>query len=174
MIRQREQSLHFTAPYCRAKEKNATGLLFLCVYLTASRSSMSAARLCLLSVEKCCIDQIFFLHSKPLHLTVDTFVLSFPLPQLYSLTALPLPSSPSLKFSPFPPPLQYPVLSLFSLPWPILFSPVSQPLRAPSSSPPFLNPATPIRLSSVSRSSSALCSSCCLCWQSGRRRRSEA
>lgn len=60
MIRQREQSLHFTAPYCRAKEKNATGLLFLCVYLTASRSSMSAARLCLLSVEKCCIDQIFF------------------------------------------------------------------------------------------------------------------
>lgn len=36
-----------------------------------------------------------------LRLTLDTFVLSFLLLQLYSLISLPLPSSPSLKFSPF-------------------------------------------------------------------------
>lgn len=73
--------------------------------------------------------------------------------------------------------LQYPVLSLFSMPRPILFS-VSLPLFSAPQSPPHPHPRPrPLQkpyVFPVSLSSSVLRSSRCLCWQRGRRRRSEA
>lgn len=133
---------------------NATGLLFyVFIYLFNDRPyiTVCSLALCTQCVEKCCIDS-FTSHCRCFCSFFSSPAASlsrFFAAALFTLsTILPLSS-----------PLQYPVLSHFSLPWPILFS-VSLPLflaprsplhspPSPSLQPPYVFPVSPLLCSAL-------------------------